>query len=57
MIDTFELSDFEINLTIILRQRRFEIKKEGNRMPPVNSFDDSLPLADSTESILRFKNR
>lgn len=53
MINKLELSNFDFNVAIRLRQRCSEIKKEGNQMPPVNSFDDFSPWADSTETISR----
>lgn len=47
-----ELSDFEFNnVATWTRQKCSVFKNEGNRMPPVNIFDDYSPLADCTESI------
>lgn len=49
-----------LNVAIGLRQRCFELKKKkkkkkkaGNRMPPVNCFDDYLTGKDITETIQR----
>lgn len=53
MISKLELSDFEFNVAIGLRQKHSEFKKEGNRMPPVNSFDDLILCKDNTETISR----
>lgn len=42
-INKLELPDCEFHVAIGLRQRCSELKKERNRMPPVNSFDEYLP--------------
>lgn len=51
MVNKLELSDFELHVAIGLRHRCFEFKREGNRMPPVKSFDDYW--ADSEETVSR----
>lgn len=42
------------SVAVGLRQRFSEFKMEENRMPPVNSFNDLSPLADSTGNISWF---
>lgn len=54
MINKLELSNFEFyTATQITPECSEFIKKEGNRMLPVNSVDDYSPWAYSTEIISR----
>lgn len=49
VINELELS--ELNLGTWITHKVFRVQKEGNQMPPGNSFEEYLPWADSTQTI------
>lgn len=53
MVNKFDLSDFEFIVASWIIPEGSEFKNDGNRMLPVNSFDNYSLWADSTETISR----